>query len=353
MPKKKIIKAATKQTKRGKKSGGQTKRGQRSGGAKAVELSPVGRADELQPVPPMRRAKGGKIRLTSHKARSRWFQTRAAWPVREASVSRLVRERARAEKSLAAPADVIGQWECVGPKNIGGRITSLACHPAHPERIWAGAAGGGIWQSRDAGQNWESCWNDQDILVIGSLAVDPRNPDTIYCGTGEANLSLDSYPGVGLYSSRDAGRTWQLLASTEKSGVPSGIGVIAIDPFDSKHILIGGVGYAEVSFAGRSFGGLYTSFDSGVTWERETFISTQNYWCHSIVFHPKKKGTIFATFTEQGSRSGIWRSTDGGKSWQHLTSGLPDPALFGRTSLAISPSKPEVLYAFAADASSA
>ena len=261
-------------------------------------------------------------------------------------------ERLRVEKALAAPPDFTARLGMRWPTNIGGRLTCLACHPKHPERIWAGAAGGGVWQSKDGGQNWASCWNDQDILNIGSLAVDPRNADTIYCGTGEANLSLDSYPGVGLYSSKDAGRTWQLLASAERSGVPSGIGVIAIDPFNSKHLLIGGVGYAEVSFAGKSFGGLYASFDSGVSWERLTFISTQNYWCHSIVFHPTKKGTIFATFTEQGTRSGIWRSTDGGKKWEQLTKGLPATALFGRTSLAISRSKPEVIYAFAADETS-
>lgn len=302
---------------------------------------------------PRRKGKVQSIRLTSHKARSRWFQTRASWPVREAPVHRLVRERLRVEKSLAPPANLTAQWECVGPTNIGGRITSLACHPKHPERIWAGAAGGGVWQSKDGGQNWASCWNDQDILNIGSLAVDPRNADVIYCGTGEANLSLDSYPGVGLYSSRDAGRTWQLLASAERNGIPSGIGVIAIDPFDSKHLLIGGVGYAEVSFAGKSFGGMYESFDSGVSWERRTFISTQNYWCHSIVFHPDKRGVVYATFTEQGSRSGIWRSLDGAKRWTQLTKGLPNAALFGRTSLAISRSKPNVLYAFAADESSA
>jgi photosystem II stability/assembly factor-like uncharacterized protein len=339
MPKKKASKTPT----RGKRPSGQ---------AKAEEPSPPRPGDVLQPIPPRKQAKGGRVRLTSHKARSRWFQTRASWPVREASVNRLVRERMRVEKGLAAPANIISSWECVGPTNIGGRITSLACHPAHPERIWAGAAGGGVWQSRDAGQTWQSCWSDQDILNIGSLAVDPRDPDTIYCGTGEANLSLDSYPGVGLYNSKDAGRTWQLLASSERSGVPAGIGVIAIDPFNSKHLLIGGVGYAEMSESRKSFGGLYTSFDSGVTWKRETFLSSQNYWCHSIVFHPTKKGTILATFTEQGTRSGIWRSTDGGKTWEHLAKGLPNSELFGRTTLAISPSKPEVLYAFAADESS-
>jgi photosystem II stability/assembly factor-like uncharacterized protein len=342
MPQRKRRKAAPAKARRSKPKSPRAKIEEPSGSSEAILLPSSVRKQKVQ-----------SVRLSNHKARSRWFQTRASWPVREAPVNRLVRERMRVEKALAVPANVTSQWECVGPTNIGGRITCLAYHPTHPERIWAGAAGGGVWHSSDSGQTWQSCWNDQDILNIGSLAVDPRNADTIYCGTGEANLSSDCYPGVGLYDSRDGGRTWQLLASPERNGIPRGIGVIAIDPFNSKHLLIGGVGYAEVSQERNSFGGMYVSFDSGVTWERETFISTQNYWCHSIVFHPKKKGTIFATFTEQGARSGIWRSTNGGKKWQQLTNGLPDPALFGRTSLAISPSKPQVLYAFAADESSA
>lgn len=304
----------------------------------------------LVPGPPKKR-KLPKIRLSSHKARSRWFQTRTTWPVREAPVNRLVRERNRVEKALATPANILAEWEPVGPTNIGGRITSLACHPTHPERIWAGSAGGGVWQSKDAGQTWASCWNDQDILNIGSLAVDPRQPDTIYCGTGEANLSLDSYPGVGLYKSIDAGRTWQLIASVERTGIPRHLGVIAIDPFNSRHLLLGGVGYAEVSPT-NDCGGMFVSIDGGISWKRETFVSTQNYWCHSIVFDPGKKGTIYATFTEQGARSGIWRSTDGGKNWDQLTSGLPEPARFGRTALAISLSNPQVLFALAKDESS-
>lgn len=304
----------------------------------------------LLPGPPKKR-KLPSIRLSSHKARSRWFQTRTTWPVREAPVNRLVRERTRVEKALATPTNIAAEWEAVGPTNIGGRITSLACHPTHPERIWAGAAGGGVWQSKDAGQTWASCWNDQDILNIGSLAVDPKNPDTIYCGTGEANLSLDSYPGVGLYKSIDAGRTWQLIASVDRTGIPRHLGVIALDPFNSQHLRLGGVGYAEMSQA-NDLGGMYASYDGGISWGRETFVSTQNYWCHSIVFHPKKKGTIYATFTEQGARSGIWRSTDGGKHWEHLTSGLPDSARFGRTGLAISLSNPQVLFAFAKDEAS-
>jgi len=174
--------------------------------------------------------KGPKIRLTSHKARSKWFQARSSWPVREAPINRLVRERARAKKRLAPAKDVEVKWECVGPYNIGGRVTSIVCHPKHPERLWLGAAGGGVWHSPDGGRIWKSCWNDQDVLNIGSLAIDQRNPEIIYCGIGEANLSSDCYPGVGLYRSTDAGRSWALLASTNRTEIPRGIGVIAIDP---------------------------------------------------------------------------------------------------------------------------
>jgi len=314
-----------------------------TGKAKKLKASkPTGQPASARP-----KHHAAKVRLSHHKARGRWFQARSAWPVREAPVHTLIRERERAAKSLPPVATVGASWECVGPTNIGGRITSLVSHPDHPERIWAGSAGGGVWRSNDAGQTWQSCWSDQDILNIGSLGIDQKNPDTIYCGTGEANLSSDSYPGAGLYKSSDAGQTWQLIASSEKQVVPKRIGAIRVDPFDSKHVLIGGVGLAEVSSSAKDFGGMFVSMNAGITWKRQTFVSSQNYWCHSIVFHPKTKGRIYATFTEQGSRSGIWRSTDGGKKWEHLTKGLPEAARFGRTCLAISPSNPDVLYAFA------
>src|SRR3954471_4783637 len=112
------------------------------------------------------------LRLTHHKVRSRWFQARTSWPVREAPVHTLIRERTRVEKSLTAPANVAGSWECVGPTNVGGRITSLAYHPVHPERLFAGSAGGGVWRSNDSGRTWQACWSDQDILNIGSITID-------------------------------------------------------------------------------------------------------------------------------------------------------------------------------------
>src|SRR6266550_5575390 len=265
-------------------------------------ITPGPRKKDLRPHP-------AKPRPSGHKRRSVWFQARSSWPLRDAPVHTLVTERNRVKRELRAPKRA-ARWRCVGPTNIGGRMTSIVCHPEHPDRIWAGAAGGGVWQSDDAGLNWRTVWSKQDSLNIGSLAIDPRNPAVIYCGTGEANLSSDSYAGVGIYRTDDGGETWKLLASSDETGVPTRIGVIAIDPFDSKHLRIGGVGANESNARPKDFGGMFASHDGGATWRRESFVSRNNYWCHAIVFHPTKRRVIFAAFTEQGAKSGIWRSAD-------------------------------------------
>jgi len=281
-------------------------------------------------------------RISTHKHRSAWFQDRATWPFREPPVLQLETERRRAMRVASVPGK--NKWENVGPSNIGGRVTCVSVHPDDPDDIIIGAAGGGLWSSKDAGRNWKSLWHKRD-LNIGSLARDPDRPDTIYCGTGEANLSADSYPGMGLYRSTNNGRSWKRWATSKKTGIPTRIGTIAVNPFDSRHILLGGVSSSD-SFAA----GLFVSNDRGKSWKRDDFISTNNYWCHSIVFHPRRKGVVFATVTERGWKNGIWRSKDGGKNWQQLTEGLPDSSLtdFNRTTLAIAPSQPDTIYAIAA-----
>jgi photosystem II stability/assembly factor-like uncharacterized protein len=210
-------------------------------------------------------------RLSTHKARSLWFQARAAWPFREAPVHQLVAEAARAAATLA-PLPGAAEWQLVGPTNVGGRMTSVVCDPANPDVILAGSAGGGVWKSTDAGRTWTALWHAQPTLNIGSLAIDSRNSAVIYCGTGEANMSADSYPGVGLFVTRDGGATWTLLAASDRAGIPTRIGTIAIDPFNSRHIRVGGLAFSD-----DLPGGMFTSRDGGATWTRETFVSTQNY----------------------------------------------------------------------------
>ena len=289
-------------------------------------------------------------RVTSHhKARAGWFRARAAWPMRDANTETLIRERGRARRRLAA-APLASQWEMVGPINIGGRCTSLVCDPVDADKIWVGAAGGGVWVSQDGGATWKETWRANAPLEIGALAIDLTNPGTLYCGTGEANLSADSYAGDGVYRSINGGKTWQMWASSNAKRIPRRVGAIAVDPFDKNHVLVGGIGYGRVA-ANDDFGGLHETADGGTTWRRMTFISSQNYWCHCVVFHPLVRGTVFATFTGPGTKSGIYRSTNGGTNWTQLTQGLPPTERMGRATLALAPSSPDQIWAIVADAS--
>jgi photosystem II stability/assembly factor-like uncharacterized protein len=279
---------------------------------------------------------------TTHKRRCEWYRAREAWPYREVSGHLLAAERDRVRSELPHPVDPVA-WQFAGPSNIGGRMTSMVCDPDDAHRLIVGAAGGGVWRSLDAGLNWEALWHQEPSLNVGALAIDPADPDVVLCGTGEANLSADSHAGVGLYATADFGDTWQLLADSQTTGIPSRIGAIAIDPLDSQHIRIGGVSH------GAGTDGMFTSTDGGQTWTRETFVTTGRYRCHEICFDPVNAGTIYATVTAGGFASGIWRTRDGGVTWQQLGNGLPHPTLIGRGSLALAPSDTDRLYALLAD----
>ncbi len=298
-----------------------------------------GYVEALGQGPRKKRVRGRPKKVyATHKFRSRWFQAREAWPFREVRGSLLEAERRRVAAELE-PSPGEAQWEFAGPSNIGGRMTSLVCDPGNPDRIVAGAAGGGLWRSEDAGRNWQSLWHKEPSLNIGALAIDPSNPDIVYCGTGEANMSADSHPGVGLYVTRDFGDSWELLSDSDVTGIPMRIGTIAIDPFDSAHIRLGGLSHGVGS------DGMFTSRDGGRTWTRESFATSGLYRCHDIRFDTGNAGTLYTVITARGSLSGIWRSTDGGSSWTHLTHGFPHPSELGRGAIVMAPSDSRRLYA--------
>jgi photosystem II stability/assembly factor-like uncharacterized protein len=285
--------------------------------------------------------------VETHKARARWFQARESWPVREAPVDSLIKERTRAE-FRTREAVRAGNWQEAGPTNIGGRTTSIIAHPANPDNIIVGAAGGGVWTSNDGGKSWVGRWHKQPSLNIGSLAFAPLDPETVYCGTGEANLSADSHPGIGLFRSLDFGITWQMLAAADANGLPKRIGAIAVDPNDSSRVLIGGVNHVPATPTG-----MFASVDSGVSWTHVPIIGSP-YRCHAIIFHPARAGWVFAAIDNAGgAQSGIWRSKNHGSSWTRLSSGLPAGFSFDRASLAIAPSAPDAIYSLVSTRNSA
>ncbi|AZV77714.1 hypothetical protein EBB79_07300 [Parasedimentitalea marina] len=245
-------------------------------------------------------------------------------------------ERNRFETN--APALPVN-WQQAGPTNIGGRMTSLATDPTDPDRLIAGAAGGGVWASSNAGRSWAPLWHRQPTLNVGAVTMDPSNPNVIYVGTGEANQSADSHPGVGIFVSRDGGSNWTVFADAEAAHLPSRIGAIVVDPANGNHILLGGVSHSSADFRE----GLYRTTDGGSTWSRADDITPGRYRCHDIRFGAGQ--TIFATIEARSRLSGIWRSEDGGTSWTQLQTGLPSGDQLRRGSLAVAPSDQTRIYA--------
>lgn len=247
-------------------------------------------------------------------------------------------------------------WEFTGPLNTGGRITDIEVSNLTGNPIYVGAASGGIFQSNDGGSSWQPIFDDQPMLSIGDIALAPIDNEVIYVGTGEVNAGGGSlaYDGDGVYRSDDAGLTW---ASRGLENVGS-IGKVLVDPTDVNTVFVGAMGPLFRNDTNR---GVYKSVDGGASWDQILFISNKT-GIIDMSMHPTDPLTIYAVAWERertpenrtygGPTSGIYKSTDGGVSWDELTTGLPsDGNLKGRISIDIATSNPDVLYASYADAS--
>jgi photosystem II stability/assembly factor-like uncharacterized protein len=280
-----------------------------------------------------------KDEFSTFNRHSAWFSQRGSQTLHETragELEHLWRRRAPSSWHRNLP-----KWECAGPFNVAGRVTSLIAHPADPRRLWAGAAAGGVWTTDDSGASWKSCWPHWASPNIGALAFDLADPNLIYCATGEANISPDCYPGSGLYLSRDTGVTWELLAEADTHVLPRRIGVLLPCRHSHRMLYLGGVTLDEQIPAG-----LYGSADGGKNWLRENAPSSRNYWCHSLAAHPE--GFLLAGLELGGAQTGIWRSGDRG-AWKQLHRGLPAGDKTGRISLAIARSLPDTVYALVAN----
>ena len=253
--------------------------------------------------------------------------------------------RQLAKKTTLAPA-----WKFAGPTNVGGRISALAFNPKDSKIVYAGAATGGVFKSTDRGVSWQPIFDEQAVLPIGDIAVDPNNPNNLYVGTGEANGGHNNFSGAGVFKSTDAGATWKHLGLEATTT----IGRIVIDPANANRVYVAATGSYFGNGAER---GVYRSTNAGQSWERVLFVNDST-GAIDLVIDPKNPTTLFAAMWQRvrrpnraqltGEASGIYRSTNGGTTWQRLgtAQGLPGPsASIGRIGLAICGTKPENLYA--------
>ena len=239
------------------------------------------------------------------------------------------------------------KFRALGPALTSGRIVDIAIHPANKGTWYVAAASGGVWKSMNAGTTWTPIFDDQGSYSIGALAIDPKDPLTIWVGTGEHNSQRSVGYGDGVYKSTDGGRTWT-NTGLKLSG---NIGRIAIDPRNSAVVYVAAQGPL---WSGGGERGVYKSTDGGATWTQ--VLKGDNDWTGANEVHldPRNPDVVYAVlwqrfrrqwgFINGGPGSGIQKSVDGGKTWKKLSSGLPSEEM-GKIGLAVSPADPSTVYA--------
>lgn len=250
-----------------------------------------------------------------------------------------------------APAPPSRGWRALGPfsiphgqtkvggfdprPSVAGRISSVAIDPGDARHILVGAAGGGVWESRDAGETWTARTDSQPSLAVGALAFDPSSPATVYAGTGEGDALW--WLGAGLLRSADGGERWNLLIGPPFAG--GGFFDLLVDPLDSNHLLAGTGRSAGATLAGE----LYESTNGGTVWHRRRAQATWSISMHPAdPADPDSTNEVFA-----GSQDGLFVSPDGGTTWNPVALPGAPAAGWDRIEVRHAPSNGDVVYVFA------
>ena len=237
------------------------------------------------------------------------------------------------------------EFRNIGPALFSGRIADIDIHP-NDDDIWYVAVGsGGVWKTTNDGVTWEPIFDSQSSFSIGSVTIDPNNPNTVWVGTGENVGGRHVGYGDGIYKSTDAGKTWKNMGLKESQHISR----IIVHPENSDVIWVAAQGPLWSSGGQR---GLYKSTDGGETWEKKL---GGNEWTGvtDIEIDPRNPDRMYAaTWQRQrivpiyvggGPGSGIHKSTDGGETWKEIKNGIPENV--GKIGMDISPQQPDIVYA--------
>lgn len=240
------------------------------------------------------------------------------------------------------------EFRYIGPDVISGRCTDIAVPKGSKHTIYVGAATGGVWKTENSGVTWVPIMDDIPSISIGDLAIPDQDPNTIWVGTGEANIFRASVAGTGVYKSTDGGKTWQHMGLADTHTIAR----IAIHPENPDIVYVAAPGHEWTYNQER---GVFKTTDGGKTWDKVFYISDR-IGAADLVIDPSAPDTVYASMWNRtrrrwsdpmpGPNDGIFKTTDGGKTWQQKTNGLPDLKLTGRIGLDIAHSNPKVLYAF-------
>jgi photosystem II stability/assembly factor-like uncharacterized protein len=259
------------------------------------------------------------------------------------------------------PAGLLGglEWRDVGPMR-GGRSYAVAGNAAQPDTFYMGSVGGGVWKTENSGRTWFPIADDRETGIpigsIGAIAVAPSNPDVIYVGTGEPDIRSQHSYGIGVFKSTDAGKTWRFvgLAATRQ------IGKIVVDPADPDRVYLAALGHVYKANPER---GVYRSTDGGAHWTKVLADAKDpnDVGAVDLALDPQHPRTLYASLWATRRPpwavyaptnlpgGGLYKSTDGGDTWQKLGIGLPADEFVGKIGVAVAPSNPNRVYAVVDD----
>jgi photosystem II stability/assembly factor-like uncharacterized protein len=243
------------------------------------------------------------------------------------------------------------EWRMIGPFR-GGRTVGAAGIADQPNVFYIGVNNGGVWKTDDYGRTWNPIFDDQPTGSIGAIAVAPSAPNVIYVGSGEGLHRPDLSVGDGMYRSNDGGKTWRHLGLRDAQQIPA----IVVDPRNPQRVFVAVLGHPYGPNAER---GVFRSTDGGATWQKVLY-KDENTGAVDLAFDPRNPQTVYAVLWQSqegpwengsfsGPSSGLFKSTDGGNTWDQLTGGLPAFAQgLGRIGIGIAPSDPNRMYALVA-----
>ena len=245
------------------------------------------------------------------------------------------------------------KWQFLGPTNISGRMTDIAVvTPKGKEyTIYVAGASGGVWKTENEGTTFEPIFQHAMSTSIGDLAIAPSNQRILWVGTGEANIFRSSQAGAGIYKSLDGGKTREHKGLIDTNTISR----IIIHPGNPDIVYVAASGHEWTENPER---GVYKTIDGGNTWEKVFYINEKT-GAIDLVMDPGNPDILY-TATWQRTRkkwndprneatytgSGIYKTTDAGKTWEPINNGLPQPQYRGRIGIDICQAKPNVLYAF-------
>lgn len=236
-------------------------------------------------------------------------------------------------------------FRSIGPAVTSGRVADIAVNPSNPNQYFIAAASGGVWKTNNGGITFNPVFDGEGSYSIGCVEIDPNNPNVVWVGSGENNNQRSVAYGDGVYKSEDGGKSWKNMGLKTSEH----IGMITIDPRNSNVVYV--AAYGPLWSAGGERG-IYKTSDGGKTWKAILTVS-ENTGFNEIHLDPRNPDVLYAcahqrrrqvfTYISGGPESALYKSTDGGQTWDKIHKGLPDTDM-GRIGMAVSPVNPDVLY---------